>query len=85
MKYTIVKVRDFYDKNQTAGVRVIPIAMSEEERSRYGCTHYAIISAGQIKSLYRRLRNGPRGLNVIDLNQFTGKEILAEIYFDLES
>ena len=85
MKYTIVQIRDFYNQNHFAGVRVIPIAMNEIERNQYGCTHYAEITASQIKNLYRRLSNGPRGLNFTSFDQFTGKPDKAEIYFDLEA
>ena len=82
---TIIQIRDFYNKNETAGLRVNPIEIigAEERSSAGGYTHYAIITAGQIAGLKRRLTNGPRGINVTSVDQYTGNDSSAEVYFDL--
>ena len=82
---TTIQIRDFFNPSETVGVRVNPqpIIGKESQSAAGGYTHYAYLTGSQISSLYRRLSNGPRGINVIQQDRYTGKATAAEIYFDL--
>ena len=80
-----IKIRDYFNANETVGVRVTPIALGTAEARSHagGHTHYAVLNDRQIASLKHRLSNGPKGINVIEIDQYTGKDSAAEVYFDL--
>ena len=79
---TLIQIADYYNETETVGVRVSPIELDEQDASLLGHSHYALLTAGQIKRLKARLSNGPRQVNATKQDNM-GCDVEAEVYFNL--
>ena len=78
---TIILIADYYNTRETVGVRVSPIELDEQDAVLLGHSHYANLTAGQIKKV-KMLSNGPRQVNITNQDNM-GRDVEAEVYFNL--